>query len=162
MNKETQYHSETPQAVRNWLEILMNTDRRVRIFYGDTERSDFERVHGRKPEPGKDWGEDNDVIGTIGQSTGLKPIPLLIANKRSMGGGAVMDNCIVRLIVNGCEVYRHPNYHSSFDNAVVMESELKPKYSHAVVTNEGEVARFHSEKSAKNWLAFMRGERMAK
>lgn len=163
---ETEYKQGTPEKVKQWLENIMHTDRRVRFFYGDTEREDFERVHGRKPEPGKDWGEENDVTGRIGRSTGLKPIPLLLHNKNSYGGGAILTDCIVRMFVKGRngwqEVYRHPNYHSDFDSAVVKVSEMAPEYSHAVVIKGEEVAMFHSERSAKNYLAFMRGERFSK
>lgn len=163
---ETCYSKDTPETVRRWLENVMHTDRRVRFFFGDTEREDFERVHGRKPEPGKDWGEENDVIGIVGRSNGLKPIPILLANKRSIGGGGILTDCIVRMFVKGRggwqEVYRHPNYHSDFETAKVHESELSPEYSHAVVVGCKEIARFHSEKSANNYLAFMRGERFSK
>lgn len=167
MNKETRYHDETPEQVKQWLENLMNTDRRVRLFYGDTDTKGFERVHGRKPEAGKDWGEENGVTGTIGRSMGLKPI--LLNNSRSMGGWAIMDDCIVRMFVKGGqgwqEVYRHSSYHSKFDNAIVIKSDL-PQYSDMVVSQDNgklEIrARFNSAKSAHNWLAFMQGKRMSK
>lgn len=147
--RETRYHTETPERVKVLLERYINTDNRVRLFYGDQETGEY-------------WGDEFDVTGTIGRSTGLRPIPLLIANRRSTGGGAILDHCIVRMLVNGAEVYRHPNYHSEFESAIVRPSEL-PDYSHAVYTEKsGEVARFHSERAAVNWLAFMRGERMSK
>ena len=162
MNKETHYSEDTPEAVKNIIENVMHTDRRVRLFYGDTERADFESVHGRSPIPGRDWGEENNVTGTIGRSTGEKPIPILMSNIRSSGGGAILTDCIIRMFVDGREVYRHPTYHSVFETATVRKSEL-PEYSHAVVLVDGsEEARFHSEKSAVNWLAFMQGKRMSK
>lgn len=157
------YDEDTPSDVIYWIERAHQFNSRVRVFYGDTDSKDFERVHGRKPDPGRDWGEEYDVSGTIGVSTGHKPIVLLINNSRSTGGGAIMTDRIVRMIVNGREVYRHPNYHSKFDNAQVVISELAPEYSHAVYTEEeGEVARFHSEKSARNYLSFMQGKRLSK
>jgi hypothetical protein len=164
--KTTHFGKDTPAKIRQWLETAREQERRVRVFYGDTEREDFEQVHGHKADPGKDWGEENDVIGYIGRSMGEKAIPLLIANSRSSGGGGILDDCIVRMFVKGRagwqEVYQHPNYHSEYDNAEVVESALSPEYSHAVKTAGGEVARFHSERSAKNYLAFMRGERFSK
>jgi hypothetical protein len=160
----------TPSEVIKWIERAREDNRRVRIFMGDTERADFEKVHGHKPDPGKDWGEEFQVTGTIGISTGWKPCALLIHNSRSMGGGAISTSCIVRMFIQGRggwqEVYKHPNYHSHFDTAEVVVSELAPEYSHAVKVSEGdylgEIARFHSERAAKNYLAFMRGERMSK
>jgi hypothetical protein len=163
---EVVWDADTPAKVIDWIEYAQRYGKRVRIFMGDTERADFEKVHGRKPDPGKDWGEEYMVTGTIGISTGWKPCALLIHNSRSMGGGAISTNCIVRMLIEGHEVYRHPNYHNKFDSAEVVVSELAPEYSHAIKVSEGdylgEIARFHSERAAKNHLAFMRGERMSK
>lgn len=162
----TYYYEDTDIDVVIRLDSLIHTDTRVRIFYGDTERQDFESVHGHKPDPGKDWGEEYDMIGTIGLSTGTKPITLMLNNSRSMGGGAILTDSIVRIIIKRSygwqEVYIHPNYHSKYDNALVIEADL-PEYSHMVVSEDGEIqARFHSEKSARNWLAFMQGNRFSK
>lgn len=163
-NRSSMYYSPyTDPRVVTAIEDNLHNGRRLRIWYGDTDRPDFEKVHDRRPDPGKDWGEENDVTGTIGRSTGLKPIPLLIHNSRSYGGGAILTDCIVRIMSGSYEIYRHPNFHSDYDSAYVRPSELAPEYSHAVYTEaNGEVARFHSERSANNYLAFMRGERMSK
>ena len=40
-------------------------------------------------ETGISWGETYDVSGTIGKSGGVIKIPLLIHNRRSLGGGAL-------------------------------------------------------------------------
>lgn len=161
------YDVSTPDVVVGWLERCIidhrnRRDRKVRIFYGDTEKGDFEKIHGREPDPGLDWGEEFGVYGVISRSTGERPIPLLIKTSRSRVGCSIMDGCIVRMIVDGAEVYRHPNYHSPFDYAEIKASEMAPEYSHAVIVNEQEHARFKSESSARKWLAFMRGERMGK
>lgn len=147
--KQTQYKNGTPQSVKLLLEGLMGTNRRVRLFYGDKETGEY-------------WGDEYDVTGTIGRSTGPQPIPLLINNRRSMGGSSILTDCVVRMLVDGREVYRHPRYFSRYETAHVRPSEMSG-YSHEVVsTQRGVEARFHNEKSARNWLAFMRGERMAK
>lgn len=168
------YEPHTPDRVVNVLEdcITMHRyydrNRRVRLFYGDTESEDFERVHNRKPDPGHTWDDEFMVTGMVGKSTGVKPIPILLANSRSDGGPGILDGCIVRLIVDRMELYRHPNYHNDFDTASVKPSELADQgYTHAVVPSVGqyagqEVARFRSLKSAQNYLAFMKGERMSK
>lgn len=155
------YDIDTPDEIVAILEKLIHSDKRIRVFYGDTNRADFESVHGRTPNIGEDWGEENDVVGYVGKSTGAYPIPLLIKNNRSLGGGGFLDSCIVRILINGKEVYRHPNYYNRYDKAEVKLSDI-PQYSHMVVTERGIEARFKSEKSAKNWLKFMCGERMCK
>ena len=40
-------------------------------------------------------------------------VPLLIANSRSIGGGAILDFCIVRIrtAAGGRVLYQHPAYH---------------------------------------------------
>ena len=42
-----------------------------------------------------DYGEVYDISGRIGRSTGTSKIPLLIHNSRSLGGGAILDDCII-------------------------------------------------------------------
>lgn len=146
-NIPTHYHPDTPQAVRDILEsCLHDTSRRVRLFFGD-------------PETGDNWLEENDVTGTIGRSMGTQPIPLLIHNSRSMGGGAILDNWILRILVNGVERYRHPLYHTP-------DFTTRPSQMGGYLTEvlaDGEVfARFHSHNSAVRWIAFMQGRRMCK
>jgi hypothetical protein len=71
---------------------------RVRIFLGDAKT-------------GKDWLEVCDTIGYIGRSTGNVKIPLMIRRKDSLGGGAILDHCIVKITIDKQVVYQHPNYH---------------------------------------------------
>jgi hypothetical protein len=98
----TCYHLETSQEMINLLERLRNDQTRVRFHWGN-------------PRSGKDWNDINDVAGRIGRSTGTYKIPLLIANNRSMGGGALLDHCIVKITYankkQGGTIYQHPNYH---------------------------------------------------
>lgn len=81
----TSYHAETSQDVINVLESVRNNPRkRIRIYFGDIET-------------GGCWNEEHDIFGYIGISTGANKIPLLIANKRSYGGGALLDHCIIKI-----------------------------------------------------------------
>lgn len=93
------FHPETPDKV---CRILANycgdRNQRVRIFLGDNET-------------GKDWLEVWKTIGYIGRSTGIHKIPLMILRKDSLGGGAILDDCIVKITVDKQIVYQHPNYH---------------------------------------------------
>lgn len=96
----TFYHFETEDKVCRVLETCMNTHERIRIYLGDAAT-------------GKDWGEVNDVKGYVGRSTGQIKIPLLVYNSRSLGGGALLDHCIVKIeTTKGKRVlYQHENYH---------------------------------------------------
>lgn len=78
----TTYHDETPETLINVLETCRNHRIRVVLDYGDTET-------------GKSWGDIYDVTGYIGRSTGTKKIPILVFNSRSLGGGAILDHCIL-------------------------------------------------------------------
>ena len=86
----TYFHDDTPDDLCRIIDALIESPRetRVRVFLGDKDT-------------GRDWGEENDVTGYFGRSTGPRKVPLLINNRRSMGGPAVLDNCILKLKVNG-------------------------------------------------------------
>ena len=64
-------------------------------------------------ELGRDWLEERDTHGCISRSTGSIRVPLLINNKRSIGGPALLDHCIVRIRASsgGRVLWQHPNYH---------------------------------------------------
>jgi hypothetical protein len=98
----TFYHADTSKDIINYLEVIKAKGFRVRFHWGDTKT-------------GKDWGDTYDVCGTIGRSTGTIKIPLLINNARSMGGGALLDDCIVKITYankkEGGVLYQHPKYH---------------------------------------------------
>jgi hypothetical protein len=101
----TFYHAEITPVMVGILESIKVNNIRARFHWGDVKT-------------GKDWGDIYDVAGTIGRSTGPVKIPLLIHNARSMGGGALLDNCIVKITTTrGLKtntarvIYQHPNYH---------------------------------------------------
>lgn len=150
----TYYRDTTPRAVVDALERARVNGRRVRLFLGDSKT-------------GLDWGEENDVCGKIGRSTGEICIPLMIANSRSMGGDAILCDCIVRLLVDGREVYRHPTYSAPEytvseiqPGAMVGTVDLRAQgYTHTV---SGSGANFKSQSKAERYAAFMRGDRAGK
>lgn len=77
----TSYSVETSDKVIEVLERCRINNTRIVLDYGDTET-------------GRSWGEIYDVTGRIGRSTGIK-IPILLYNKRSMGGSAILTDCII-------------------------------------------------------------------
>lgn len=94
------WHPTTPAAIVDTLwPYIGNRDVRLAIEYGDAET-------------GQSWGDAE--TGYIGRSTGTQKIPLVVHNARSMGGGGLLDHCIVRISfankANGGDLYRHPTY----------------------------------------------------
>ena len=96
----TSYNARTPIEVINVLEKARLNRTRLHISLGDSES-------------GRDWLEENMVNGFIGRSTGSIKIPLLIHNRRSMGGPGLLDHCIVRIRTSsgGRILWLHPGYH---------------------------------------------------
>ena len=101
-DQDTYFHPETPQEIREILETARRKGTRIRVHYGDTVT-------------GRDWEERYDVAGRVGRSMGPCKVPILLHNRRSMGGGAMLDHCIVRIRFanarEGGDLYRHPKYH---------------------------------------------------
>lgn len=99
----TCYTGGTPLPMIQRLERIRANQTRCRYHWGDTTGD----------TAGRDWGDCYDVEGRIGRSTGKLKIPLLIHNRRSSGGGALLTDCIVKITetAGGKVVYQHPNYH---------------------------------------------------
>ncbi len=132
------------------IQVLTNAHEsrdRVRIVYGD-------------PKTGKDWLEEYDVIGRIGRSTGEQKIPLLIANERSMGGGAILTANILKIVrVSDKQVlYQHEKYiEPEFELGFLA---ITGQYS---VLIGGEIqAHFKTAELANKYIDFMLCKRMRK
>ena len=95
----TSYDVRTPSEVVAILENARQTRTRLHVSLGDSES-------------GRDWLEENMVNGFIGRSTGSIKVPLLIHNRRSVGGPSLLDHCIVRVreSAGGRVLYQHPGY----------------------------------------------------
>lgn len=142
----TYYDARTPDLLVEALETARLAGKRVRIFIGDTET-------------GVDWLDEYDVLGRISRSMGPIKIPILIKNSRSMGGGGILDHCILKLIFDGHVQYQAPNYQAPTFTI------MPPKDSgfvSSVYVNGKLHAQFRKQGQAEKWIAFMKGERMAK
>lgn len=122
----TSFHQKTSPTVCDILNRFLHSEKRLKLYYGDVET-------------GRDWNEENDTTGTIGRSTGTSKIPLLILTKRSHGGGAILDHCIVKIKSGGVTLYQHPKYKAP---VVEIQSGDDGEYSYRTVVN-GEVYGLH-------------------
>ena len=79
---DTAYDSRTPSDLVALLERLRQSRERCVFVYGN-------------PETCIPW--DDRERGRIGRSCGTYKIPLLVKTSRSMGGGALLDYCIIQV-----------------------------------------------------------------
>jgi len=144
----TTYKDWTSDKVIAVLESVRASHERVRVYYGDTQT-------------GKSWGEEFGTMGYVGRSAGRVKIPLLIYNRRSMGGGALLDGCIIKIVRTSDNrvLYAHPEFHTAryeIGNSGYWESPV------AVYADGQNVANFRTGAQARRWSAFMEGRRNAK
>ena len=140
----TCYHADTPETVIDLLEHLRQTQRKVRIFYGDFET-------------GRSWLDEHDCIGRIGRSMGPIKVPLLV-EEGQCGGSALLDHCILRIDTPRRVLYRHPDFHIGV--ADLRKGNLK-RLPWEVLIDEAVHARFRSKPKAVNFIDFLLGKRFA-
>ena len=147
------YHVDTPDAVVEVLERARSCRQRVRLYYGDKTI-------------GKDWLEENDVVGYIGNSIGPLKVPLLIYHRRSHGGCALLDQCLVKIRwTTGGVIYQHPMYHTDMFTVREIGPEeagydgnlRESGYTHAVDVDGKIHANFRSLKAARHYVRKMIG-----
>jgi len=143
----TYYSNETPDEVIRVLESIRGTSQRVKIYLGDRET-------------GRDWMEEDGKVGKIGRSTGPIKIPLLIKTVNSQGGGAILEDCIVKIATSPSTLarvlYQHPRYHQPAMEIINEGLEGKPEYTHALRIGGEVYSRHTSERSAKKLVALLK------
>jgi hypothetical protein len=142
------YHADTPDTVVWALEQARSCRRRVRLYYGDVAT-------------GRDWLEENDVTGYMGNSIGPLKVPLLVHNRRSHGGGALLDHCIIKVRwTTGGVLYQHPQYHNGpftireIGTAETCHGEnlLEKGFTHSVDVDGKNHANFRSMVAASRYV----------
>lgn len=130
------YHEETSPEVISALERARIGKRRVKIYLGDTAT-------------GRDWNEENDTIGYVGLSRGANArYPILVYNKKSCGGGSLLDNCIVKIKESkgGRVLYQSPKYQAPIIE--ICPSDM-PEYQYNTIVNGELYGRHKTLKSAE-------------
>jgi hypothetical protein len=80
----TYYQSNTPEDLILIMEDLRNDKKRIIIDYGDVRT-------------GRSYLETYETLGTVGRSSGLIKVPILLHNSRSTGGGSIMTDSILSI-----------------------------------------------------------------
>ena len=141
----TSFDVHTPDEVVAILENARQNRTRLHVSLGDAAT-------------GRDWLESNDVFGFIGRSTGSIKIPLLIHNRRSLGGPGLLDHCIVRIRTSsgGRILWQHPDYHHGdleIQQRSVPVTTPDGRMLTVDVLRDGEVhASFESIEKARRWV----------
>lgn len=142
------YHIKTPDAVIEVLERARKSGQRLHISFGDVKT-------------GRDWLEEFESYGYMGQSTGRVKIPLLVHNRRSYGGGHLLDHCIVRIRTStgGHVLWQHKKYHHGL---IAIRPRLEPlvlpdgRSLTVDVLRDGETqASFENITKARKWVQKM-------
>lgn len=142
-----EFDKNTPEDVVNiLLRYMHDRDIRIRLFYGDTKT-------------GKDWCEEYGTMGYVGGSTGKVKIPLLINNRNSWGGGAILTGSIVRITIDKKDVYRHPKYHIG---KVEVKATGRTDLPYGVWIGGENHARFKTLIQAQKWAEFIKGNTNSK
>jgi len=138
---ETHYHENTDPALIRVFESARANKTRIRIFLGD-------------PETGRDWMEEWGVEGYVGRTCGPRHSPILVNNSRSMGGGIISTDKVLRVVTSSGrrELYRHAKYQKPF---LTVHLSDEPGYTHSVHRDGELVANFKTMIDADRYVAKM-------
>lgn len=143
------------QVDENFMKLLSGCihSGRYRIWYGDRET-------------GRSWNEEYDVTGEIRRAEGHFKVPVLLHDRRSICGDAILVRNIIRIdkISTKTTVWKHKNFHVE---KFYLENTEDKNYPYAVMQIKdsgalGNVASFKTEYQAERWVDFMYGKRYCK
>ena len=143
----TYYSNETSDDLIRVLDSIRGTSQRVKIYLGDKAT-------------GRDWMEEDGKVGKIGRSSGQVKIPILISTINSHGGGAILDDCIVKIVTSPATsarvLYQHPKYHQPAMEILEEGLQDKPEYTHIVKIGGETYSRHTSMRSAQRLVSLLR------
>jgi len=145
MPSGTCYHAETPEKVIIVLERYRLNQRKVRLYFGDTQT-------------GESWLDELDLVGSIGRSTGPIKGPLLVT-VGDIGGPALLDHCIIRIDSPRQVLYQHERFHVG---ELTIKQGKSKSLSWQVFVDMGLQARFATRKEAEQYIRFLQGQRFSK
>lgn len=143
------------QVDENFIKLLSGCihSGRYRIWYGDSET-------------GRSWNEEYDVTGEISRTGGHFKVPVLLHDRRSTCGDAILVRNIIRIdkISTKTTVWKHKNFHVE---KLYLETTEDKNHPYAVMQIKdsgalGNVANFKTEDQAERWVDFMYGRRYCK
>ena len=142
---ETWHDSDALPEVCKVIDRCFRNGTRVRLFYGDTET-------------GREWGEENDVLGSIGRSVGPLKSPILIL-KGEHSGTTILEHCLLKIMDANTRriLWVHDRYQTP---TFSITEDATPKLPFKGTMNGQSKARFASFAKAAAWVAFMSGECM--
>lgn len=152
---KTWFNRNTPEKVRWALERARINCWTVRLWLGDSTT-------------GKPWLEEHGVVGRIRRSGGLLKVPILIERGGDgLGGGAILDNCVVRVeqwsprpmkcmdVLYSHELFRYPSAEVVKGKE---DGKAKPRTIYSVMVDQQLYGIEYSRPEANRLAAFMRGE----
>lgn len=131
----TYYYGNTSDKVIEVLENCRINNTRVQFFYGDVLT-------------GRDWNEEHDTMGYIGRSTGSIKIPLLIQTSRSIGGGSILTDCIIKIRETKTKKILYISENYQLPVIEIVPSDL-PEYLYNTMINGSIHGRHKTLKSAQ-------------
>jgi len=82
--KQIEFSNETPPQLIQVILGLIESKKRITLDYGNTKT-------------GESWNEDYGVTGYLSLTTGQIKGVILVYNARSLGGGIILDHCILSI-----------------------------------------------------------------
>lgn len=164
---------------KTWFQPGTDADvARILLKAIDSEEERILRIFVGNPATGYDWCEENDVTGFIGRSTGTFKVPLILeALRTSTGaieparyGDSIACQKVIRIIdvLSGKELFRNEKYQMPrFQVEPASDLLTKVGYSFSVMRDDMKdkptvnVANFKSLYAAEDYVAFMKGHKVA-